>query len=31
LGSVSTAHTEEDLNFLRQAYGQVARLFKKHL
>lgn len=31
LGSVSTAHTEEDLNFLRQAYGQVARLLKKHL
>jgi glutamate-1-semialdehyde 2,1-aminomutase len=31
LGSVSTAHTEEDLDFLRQAYGQVARLFKKHL
>jgi len=31
LGSVSTAHTEEDLEFLRQAYGQVARLFKKHL
>jgi len=31
LGSVSTAHTEEDLEFLGQAYRQVARLFKKHL
>jgi hypothetical protein len=29
--AVVAAHNEEDLDFLRQAYGQVARLFKKHL
>jgi glutamate-1-semialdehyde 2,1-aminomutase len=31
LGAVSTTHTEEDLDFLEEAYGRVARLFKKHL
>jgi glutamate-1-semialdehyde 2,1-aminomutase len=31
LGSVSTAHTEEDLEFLGQAYRQVARLIRQHL
>ena len=31
LGAVSTAHTEEDLDFLAEAYKRVARLFKKHL
>jgi glutamate-1-semialdehyde aminotransferase len=31
IGSVSTAHTEEDLEFFGQACGQVARLFRKHL
>jgi glutamate-1-semialdehyde 2,1-aminomutase len=31
LGAVSTAHTEEDLGMLREAYGQVARLIKEYL
>ena len=31
LGAVSAAHTDEDLDFLREAYRRVARLFKKHL
>ena len=31
LGAVSTAHTEEDLDILGEAYRRVARLFKKHL
>lgn len=31
LGSVSTAHTEEDLEFLGQAYRHVARLIRQHL
>jgi glutamate-1-semialdehyde 2,1-aminomutase len=31
LGAVSTAHTEEDLEFLGEAYHRVARLFKEHL
>jgi glutamate-1-semialdehyde 2,1-aminomutase len=31
LGAVSTAHTTEDLGFLGEAYGRVARLFKQHL
>ena len=29
--AVVTARTEEDLDFLHQAYRQAARLFKKHL
>ncbi len=31
LGAISTAHTEEDLDFLGQAYRQVARLIRQHL
>jgi glutamate-1-semialdehyde 2,1-aminomutase len=31
LGAVSTAHTEDDLDSLDQAYRQVARLIKQHL
>jgi hypothetical protein len=29
--AVVAAHTEEDLDFLDQAYRQVAGLFRKHL
>ncbi len=31
LGSVSAAHREEDLDFLVEAYGKVARLIKQYL
>jgi glutamate-1-semialdehyde 2,1-aminomutase len=31
LGSVSTAHTEEDLQVLGEAYGKVAHLIKEYL
>jgi hypothetical protein len=31
LGAVSTAHTEDDLEFLGEAYREAARLVRQHL